>query len=249
MPYDPLDLARRTEKIVVKEDLRKYYRVARGGRWYGGIASADCCGCNLRCAFCWSGAPRDHPERIGRFYSPEEVFERLTFCAEKFGYRKIRVSGNEPTIGREHLLRLLELADETRYTFILESNGALIDRDLAKKLSGFEHLHVRVSLKGTNPEEFSHLTGAIPEGFNLQLRGLGNLVDAGVPCHAAVMVSFSREEDLERLRQDLAEIDPALADVEEEYVILYPHVVERLRRAGLRPRVTCATDRKPTKTR
>ena len=39
--YDPVRLAEQTEKIVVKGILRKYYRVFRLGRWYGGIATAD----------------------------------------------------------------------------------------------------------------------------------------------------------------------------------------------------------------
>ncbi|RLF22604.1 MAG: molybdenum cofactor biosynthesis protein MoaA, partial [Thermoprotei archaeon] len=59
--FDALKLSEAIEKIVVRGVERKYYRLVRGGRWYGGIATADCCGCNLRCVFCWSGAPRDHP--------------------------------------------------------------------------------------------------------------------------------------------------------------------------------------------
>ena len=39
--YDPVKLAKDLEKIVCKGLERKYYRVARGGRWYGGIATAD----------------------------------------------------------------------------------------------------------------------------------------------------------------------------------------------------------------
>jgi uncharacterized Fe-S cluster-containing radical SAM superfamily protein len=238
VPYDPLELTRGVEGIVVRGDMRKYYRTARPGRWYGGIASADCCGCNLRCVFCWSGEPRDHPEAMGKFYTPEHVFGKLTACAERFGYRQLRVSGNEPTIGREHLLRLLGLVDRTPYRFILESNGILIDRELAERLSGFRRLHVRVSLKGTNRDEFSALTGAVPEAFDLQLRALGNLLEAGVPCHPAVMLSFSPEGNLEELRSRLRRIGPGLAeDLEEEYVFLYPHVVRRLREAGIRPRV------------
>jgi uncharacterized Fe-S cluster-containing radical SAM superfamily protein len=238
VPYDPLELARKTEEVVVKGNLRKYYRTARGGRWYGGIASADCCGCNLRCLFCWSGAPRDHPDAIGRFYSPEHIFRKLTACAGKFGYRQLRVSGNEPTIGREHLFKLLELVDQTSYRFILESNGTLIDSEYAERLSEFKCLHVRISLKGTNREEFSMLTGAVPEAFDLQLRALKTLLDAGVPCHPAAMLSFSPEENLEELKSRLRRIDPGLADnLEEEYIFLYPHVVDRLSRAGIRPRV------------
>ncbi|MBS7650868.1 radical SAM protein [Candidatus Bathyarchaeota archaeon] len=236
MPYDPLKLADNIERIVVDGDLRKYYRVARPGRWYGGIATADCCGCFLRCVFCWSGKPRDNPENIGRFYSPRQIFESLDSCARRFGYRQLRVSGNEPTIGVEHLLKLLELVEESSYRFILESNGILIDREYARRLSKFKCLHVRISIKGTSREEFTLLTGAEPAGFDLQLDSLRNLLDAGVPCHPAVMLSFSRKEKFEDLKKLLREIDSGLArEVEEEHVFLYPHVVERLNKAGVKP--------------
>ncbi|MBS7629127.1 radical SAM protein [Candidatus Bathyarchaeota archaeon] len=236
MPYDPLKLAENVERIVVHEDLRKYYRTARPGRWYGGIATADCCGCCLKCVFCWSGKPRDNPEKIGRFYSAKQIFDRLDSCARRFGYRQLRVSGNEPTIGVEHLLKLLELVEGSNYRFILESNGILIDREYARRLSKFKCIHVRISIKGTNREEFTLLTGSEPFGFDLQLNSLRKLLDAGVPCHPAVMLSFSHKSSLETLKKQLKEIDTGLErDIEEEYVFLYPHVVERLNKAGVKP--------------
>jgi uncharacterized Fe-S cluster-containing radical SAM superfamily protein len=235
---DPIALSKETEGIVTKNRLRKYYRVARPGRWYGGIATADCVGCCLRCVFCWSGVPRDAPERCGRFYSPQQVFDALVRCARKHGYGLLRVSGNEPTLGREHLLRLLELVDQTDFEFILETNGILIghEKSYAKSLAGFDCLHVRVSLKGTNEQEFSRLTLAAPHAFELQLNSLRNLLDAGVSCHPAVMLSFSQKEDYRRLLDRLREIDPSLArSVEEEYVFLYSHVRKRLMDAGVKP--------------
>lgn len=248
MPYNPLQLAQETEKLVAQGMLRKYYRTARPGKWYGGIASADCCGCNLRCVFCWSGAPRDNPGRIGQFYAPKHIFNSLTACTKRFGYEQLRVSGNEPTIGKEHLLKLLELIDQTRYKFILETNGILIghDAEYARELSRFKCVHVRVSIKGTNQQEFSRLTGAVPEAFHLQLKALENLLDAGVSCHPAVMLSFSSEENFHKLIERLREIDSRLAEeVEEEYVFLYPHVLERLRIAGIKPRVAYEPNRVP----
>ena len=246
--FDPLDLAREIETVVTRGELRKYYRTARPGRWYGGIASADCCGCCLRCVFCWSGAPRDNPGGIGKFYSPEHIFGKLDACARKFGYKQLRVSGNEPTLGKEHLLRLLELVDQSGYLFILETNGILIgwDKSYARELSRFKCLHVRVSIKGTDEHEFSVLTGAKPEAFGLQLKALENLLNAGVSCHPAVMLSFSPKEGLQGLLKRLEAIDKSLLkQVEEEYVFLYPHVVERLRRAGIKPRVAYAPNRVP----
>ncbi|NWG09960.1 MAG: radical SAM protein [Nitrososphaerales archaeon] len=246
MLFDPLKLAQEIEGIVTEGILRKYYRTSRPGQWYGGIATADCCGCCLKCVFCWSKAPRDDPERIGKFYSPEHIFHELIGCAEKFGYDQLRVSGNEPTIGREHLFRLLELIDQSHCKFILESNGVFIDSEYARQLSKFKCIHVRISLKGTNREEFSLLTKAIPEAFDLQLNALKNLLDSGVSCHPAAMLSFSPKKNFEALKEKLHEIDASLArEVEEEYVFLYPHVVDRLNEAGIKPLVAYRPDKIP----
>ena len=236
--YDPRELTREIRKIVVRGGWRKYYRTSRPGRWYGGISTADCVGCNLRCIFCWSNKPRDNPESIGEFHSPEDIYAHLTRCAKKFGYRLLRVSGNEPTLSKEHLLKLLKLVERSPYRFILETNGILIDEDFAKLLKNFRNLRVRVSLKGTNSVEFSRLTGAEPAGFDLQLDALKNLIEHGVECSAAVMLSFSPRENLNNLRRKIEKIDPRLANsIEEEYIFLYPHVVKRLKAAGLKPLV------------
>ncbi|MEM3437254.1 MAG: radical SAM protein [Nitrososphaerales archaeon] len=237
MTFDPLKLTESIAKIVVKGNLRRYYRLARGGKWYGGIATADCSGCNLRCVFCWSGEPRDNPT-IGQFYSPEEVFQALTTIANKKGYKLLRVSGNEPTISRDHLLKLLELVEISPFYFILETNGILIgaDKNYAKEISKFKHVHVRVSLKGATPEEFSMLTEADSKAYELQLNALKNLIDYGVECHLAVMLSFSSDESKKKLIEKLLSIDKMLVrEIEEEYVFLYPHVKKRLERARINP--------------
>ena len=247
MVYDPLKLGEAIRKLVCRGVERKYYRF-RGGRWYGGISTADCVGCNLKCVFCWGSYARDRPIKVGRFYSPEYVFSRLDRIARRRGYAYIRVSGNEPTIGREHLLELLELVENTDYTFILETNGILVgyDKKYAEQLSRYSRVHVRVSLKGTTPQEFAMLTGAKPEAFELQLKALENLLDYGVPSHPAVMLSFSSRRGLEELKLRLAEIDKILLEeLEEEYVFLYPHVVRQLRKAGIRPKLAYTPDNIP----
>jgi uncharacterized Fe-S cluster-containing radical SAM superfamily protein len=147
-------------------------------------------------------------------------------------------------------LKLLELVDQTSYKFILETNGILIGRDAeyARKLSRFKRVHVRVSIKGTNQREFSLLTGAVPEAFQLQLSALENLLNAGVSSHPAVMLSFSPEGNLRGLLNQLGEIDDSLAEnLEEEYVILCPHVVDRLIKAGISPRISYNPNKVPKK--
>ncbi len=232
--YDPVLKAEETAKIVCSGELRKYRRF-RPARFYGGIATADCVGCNLRCRFCWSWRETVRPEESGEFLAPEAVAGRLVDIARGKGFRKVRVSGNEPTICREHLIEVLELIPE-KFLFILETNGILIGHDeaLAGKLARFPNLYVRVSLKGTTGDEFSLLTGASPEGFLLQLRAVENLHRAGVRVQPAVMVSFSSAENVKRLQRTLGAISQELAEIEAEELVLYSDVEERLRKAGIR---------------
>jgi uncharacterized Fe-S cluster-containing radical SAM superfamily protein len=63
MCFNPFELGERVSEKVCRGNERMYYRF-RGGRFYGGVATADAVGCNLRCVFCWSwkashGVPRN----------------------------------------------------------------------------------------------------------------------------------------------------------------------------------------------
>lgn len=234
--YDPVKRGLALEEIVADGDRRRYYRF-RAARWYGGIVTGDVTGCNLLCQFCWAGDDiREAPAEKGKLYTPREAFRRLDSIGRKKGLRQVRLSGQEPTIGREHLLALLRMFEGTDYRFILETNGIMIghDRSYASDLAGLDNLQVRVSIKGCTGEEFSRLTGAEASGLDLQLEALGNLVSEGVEVWPAVMMSFSTKEAVRALVQRIAAIDRDLArELEVEELILYPHVTRRLRKKGI----------------
>jgi uncharacterized Fe-S cluster-containing radical SAM superfamily protein len=220
-------------RIVSKGNKRKYYRFRRAP-YYGGIATADCVGCCLTCVFCWSWNIVKNPDRIGKFYSPEYVAQRLVQIARMKNYDQIRISGNEPTLNREHLLEVLK-AIPSSYRFILETNGILLgnDRSFCRDLAEFPAIHVRVSLKGCSAQEFIRLTGCEEDGFDLQLKALENLLAEGVSCHPAVMNAFSTSSSMEKLVKRLTAIHPEFRFPESEELLLYPPVEERLRRHGL----------------
>jgi uncharacterized Fe-S cluster-containing radical SAM superfamily protein len=243
---DPFKLAEIVERQVTRRARgvleRRYYRF-RGGRWYGGIATGDVVGCNLRCKFCWSWRYSYYGDK-GWFESPGSAFEKLVSIASKCSYKYLRLSGGEPTIGVEHLYELLGLVEETKYLFILETNGLLIGKypEIARRLASYRRVIVRVSFKGCTPEEFEYLSGADKSFYEYQFKALENMLAQGLkPCedfYPAVMLSFSSEETYRAFRERLSSIHPALAEcVDEEYVILYPHVRELLRRNRLKPRV------------
>jgi len=224
--YNPIELAELTRTIVCKDSQRKYYRF-RSSRFYGGIATADCVGCCLRCIFCWSWNVATRPQECGHFYSPEMVAGKLIAIAKSKKLNQLRISGNEPTICREHLIKVLELIPND-YQFILETNGILIGSDItyAEELSRFSNLYVRVSLKGTCEEDFTKLTGA--QGFQLQLKALEYLTKYRVNVHPACMISFSSPENITALRKKLNAINTAFENFELEELILYPSVEKRL---------------------
>jgi len=243
--YDPLKLAELARDVVCKDHQRKYYRF-RPARFYGGIATADCLGCCLRCVFCWSWDKIIKPEQYGEYYTPEEVARRLVSITKSKRYHQMRISGNEPTICREHLIKVLELIPKD-YLFLLETNGILIgnDESYAEDLSRFPNLYVRVSLKGTCEEEFSRLTGAIPDRFQLQLKALEYLVKYRVKVNPACMISFSPPENIGALRKRLKAIKPSFEDFEVEELILYPSIVKRLKKMKVEYRTGYRPDRIP----
>lgn len=243
---DPFKLSETVEKEVARiingYHERRYYRF-RGGKWYGGISTGDVVGCNLRCKFCWSWRYSYYSNK-GWFESPISAFRKLTDVASRCKYRYLRLSGGEPTISIDHLVNLLELIEDTKYFFILETNGLLLGKyfDYAKKLARFQRLVIRVSFKGCNEKEFEVLSGADQSFYNYQFKALENLYMLGLkPCkefYPAVMLSFCNDESYNSFKHRLNSIHPTLTEcIDEEYVILYPHVKELLRRNKLIPRV------------
>ena len=237
--FDPVELAFETEKIVCRGDSRKYTDFHTVGV-YGGIATGYAAGCCLRCVFCWVNWSRDYPERYGQFYTPYEAFQRLRSAALKRGVNKLRVSGAEPTIGKDHLLALLELVEASEFgLFVLETNGILfgVDKDYVRAIARFKKPYVRVSLKAGTPEAFTRKTGAKPESFELPFCAIENLLDFGISFHVAAMSADPRivtPDERKSLIDSLARIDVRLAlNLEEEVVDPYKTTLARLKCASL----------------
>jgi len=241
-PFDPVELARETEKIVTRRGphgLERRYEAFYATGVYGGIATGYCVGCCFRCVFCWVSWGRDYPERFGQFYSAEEAFNKLKIAAHKYGMNKLRISGAEPTLGKEHLLRLLEHIEASEFPrFILETNGILfgVDKDYVQKISKFTKPHVRVSLKAGAPEAFKKKTGAIPKAFEIPFQAIRNLLDYNVSFHVAAMSADPRittPKERVNLIRKLAEINQSLVtNLEEEVMDAYDTTLARLKLAG-----------------
>ncbi len=243
-PFDPVELARETERIVTRsgpEGQERKYEDFYAAGVYGGIATGYCVGCCFRCVFCWVSWGRDFPEKFGRFNSPKEAFGKLREAAHRNRVGKLRISGGEPTLGKDHLLSLLEHVEESELTlFILETNGILfgVDKDYVNRISRFTKPHVRVSIKAGTPEDFTKKTGAKPEAFEIPFQAIRNLLDYHVSFHVAAMSADPRimtPKERKNLMRKLADVDPSLLlSLEEEVMDSYDTTLARLKFAGFK---------------
>lgn len=250
-PFDPIELAEKTEKIITKEGqegLERKYVSFYSAPVYSGIATGYAVGCCLRCIYCWTNWSRDFPEEYGKFYSPKEAADRLINEAEKgitsrgwehyrhLKVNKLRVSGCEPTLGKEHLLKVLEHLSNYSYQFYLETNGILFgkDYDYVKRLAKYsDFIYVRVSFKAASPEGFTERTGAIGEHYELPFKALKNLLDVGIHTRAAAMTDpkIMPEEERNILIKRLDDIDSSVRyseTLEEEVIGSYDTTRKRL---------------------
>ncbi len=232
---DPVELAAQLEPKILMDGLAKKYYRFRGAKYYGGISTADVVGCNMHCVFCWVHPKvRSRIQGVGKFYTPAQVGERLVRIARSAGFKLIRVSGGEPTIGRAHLISLLRYLSDFPFGFILETNGMLLsDENYVKALASSDILHVRIALKAATPQIFSKVTKSSPMAFYYPLQALKHLVKYKISCHASVIRDFCSAADLRSLQGELQKIDSELVDgLEYESLILYPHVKKGVKKIG-----------------
>ncbi|MEM0240493.1 MAG: radical SAM protein [Candidatus Nezhaarchaeales archaeon] len=239
--FNPLEVAKWTERIVCKNGSRKYTAFYATGV-YGGIATGYVVGCCFRCFFCWTDFSRDFPEVYGRYYTAEEVCKNLVEVAKKWKVSKARISGGEPTLCRKHLIDLLSLIEERDEIklFILETNGLLFgaDESYVRDVVRFEKVYVRVSLKAGEPEAFEARTGASREFFELPFKAIKSLLNLNARFHVAAMTDprIMPSEERRKLIERLREIDEFLAaNLEEEVCDPYEGTIVRMQFYGIDP--------------
>ena len=239
LPFDPLKRAKEVEELVMEGLARKYYRF-RPAKYYGGIATADIVGCPFLCAYCWNYGRNLHPEMSrDKYFSPDEVANRLLNIIKRKGFNKVSLSGAEPILGEksfEHLYQALEDIYKANplLDFILETNGLLLgyEPEFVRRLSHFSNLQVRISLKGFDNESFENISGAERNLFHLPMKGLQNLIGNGMNAWPAIMYETFGPEGIGKINQKIKEICRP-EELEVEYLEPYPFVLENLKKRSI----------------
>jgi len=96
--------------------------------------------CNLKCIGCWSA---DYKVNSDLSY---EKLDELAGDAHNLGVRQIIMSGGEPLLRKDDILKLCE--KHNNITYGLFSNGTLIDEEFVNEMERLKNLNVFVSIEG-----------------------------------------------------------------------------------------------------
>ncbi len=108
--------------------------------------------CNLKCKGCWS---RDYESGHNISY---EKFDDILNQAEKLGIMDCLMTGGEPLIRKDDILKLCKKHD--KMTFGAFTNATLIDEEFADEMAKLGNLNAFVSIEGTEEEtDFRRGTG------------------------------------------------------------------------------------------
>jgi len=133
--------------------------------------------CNLACRHCWIVPTFDPQGRGDRFVRLEHV-EKAIREGKPLGLGSVKLTGGEPML-HPQFRELVALLTEAGLDITIETNGTLVDDDLAQYLEETGRVSfISVSVDGATAEVHEALR-AVPGSFEQALEGIRALVRAG----------------------------------------------------------------------
>lgn len=128
--------------------------------------------CNLRCIHCYCEAGQKSPFEL----STTEI-KNLMDDLKSLGIWALDIVGGEPLL-RSDIYELLEYAKKIDLRVMINTNGTLINEDIAKRLRNvYPDLMIGISLDGPDPETNDFVRGK--GSFEKAVRGIKILIENG----------------------------------------------------------------------
>lgn len=132
--------------------------------------------CNQRCVYCYNVWREDNGSQIGE-PDFESIKKLLCLAMDQVRLHSLTLTGGEPFL-RTDIHQIIDLVNQRGISVCIISNGGLVTRETAKKLSKQKVAYVQITLTGADAETHDALCG---EGsFDKVKKGIENLQSFGV---------------------------------------------------------------------
>ena len=152
--------------------------------------------CNMNCDMCYVRLSREELERQGRLRTAEEWLE-IGRQMKDAGVLFLLLTGGEPFLYPEFRKVYLGLR-QMGMILTINTNGTLIDSELAEFLGKYKPRRVNITLYGTDEKTYTDLCH-YPGGYEKTLRGIRLLRDQGVDVKVGGSLARANRDDLDRL--------------------------------------------------
>lgn len=106
--------------------------------------------CNAACKHCYnnSGANNDAPDLM----TPDKWISFAKYLVNHGGVFECLLSGGEPLLLGENLFKLMDILHDDGTCFLLQTNGFLLTKEIAKRLKKYRYHWIQISIDGVNAE-------------------------------------------------------------------------------------------------
>ncbi len=133
--------------------------------------------CNLACRHCWIEPDFSPDQSKGKFLRPEWA-KKAVVEAKPLGLQSVKLTGGEPLF-HPQFREIVELIDQEKIDITIETNGTLVDDDLARFLKAASRVRfISVSVDGAKAETHEALR-EVAGSFDKAVSGIRALVKAG----------------------------------------------------------------------
>lgn len=111
--------------------------------------------CNFKCSFCSACAT----EKNGKIKELNlQTIEKVFKDFDKLEMLRISIEGGEPFL-RDDIIEIIQMADKCDFEYYVNTNGSMIDRNMAKRLGKTNIQQICISIDGPNAEIHDYCRG------------------------------------------------------------------------------------------
>ncbi len=132
--------------------------------------------CNQKCIHCYNNSGDSHA-----FSGELTIDEWINVCYQlkEMDIFQCIISGGEPTLLGDNLFKLMDILSENNTSFIVISNGILINREMAQKFSKYKFDWFQISIDGSRPEIHDYIRGC--PSWHKALKAVRFLKEENIP--------------------------------------------------------------------